>query len=131
MHKCIEMVTVHLIEQNLLVNKVVPFHSGFSYSHISPLPTAVVQNDNYFACTCWKFFLFTVLRPAQEFFLYMETSSGLQNLGVWSALRAFVKGNVFIVSHLLGHGPSIFPVSDHPISQFKTCMGFGGSILPG
>jgi hypothetical protein len=36
---------------------------------------------------------------------------GLQNLGLCSALRAFVQGGVFIVSHLLWHEASVFPVS--------------------
>jgi hypothetical protein len=46
-----------------------------------------------------------VLRPAQEFFTYMETSlfagEGLENLGLSSALRAFEQGGIFIVPHLL------------------------------
>jgi hypothetical protein len=36
---------------------------------------------------------------------------GLQNLGLCSALRAFVQGGIFIVPHLLWHGTSVFPVS--------------------
>jgi hypothetical protein len=52
--------------------------------------------------------LFTVLRPAQEFFTYMEinvTIAGevLQNLGLCSALMAF--------EQVLWHGISLFPVS--------------------
>jgi hypothetical protein len=48
----------------------------------------------------------TVLRPAQEFFTYMETfvtitSEGLQNLCLCSALRAFEQGGIFIVPLLL------------------------------
>jgi hypothetical protein len=43
--------------------------------------------------------------PTQEFFTYMETSpiagEGLQNLGLFSALRAFEQGGIFIVPHLL------------------------------
>jgi hypothetical protein len=35
----------------------------------------------------------------------------LQNLSLCSALRAFEQGGVFIVSHLLWHGTSVFPVS--------------------
>jgi hypothetical protein len=46
-----------------------------------------------------------VLRPAQEFFTYMETSplpvKGLQNLGLCSAIKAFEQGGIFIVTHLL------------------------------
>jgi hypothetical protein len=38
-------------------------------------------------------------------------SEGLQNLGLCSALRAFDKGRIFIVSHLLCHRASGFPVS--------------------
>jgi hypothetical protein len=36
---------------------------------------------------------------------------GLHNLGLCSALRAFEQGGIFIVSHLLWHGTSVFPVS--------------------
>jgi hypothetical protein len=54
--------------------------------------------------------LFTVLRPAQEYFTYI-TGEGLQNLGLCSALRAFEQGGIFIVPHLLWHGASVFPVS--------------------
>jgi hypothetical protein len=54
-------------------------------------------------------YLFTVLRPAQEFFTHMETSSSpLQNQFAFvtkslsSALRAFFEqGGIFIVPHLL------------------------------
>ena len=58
--------------------------------------------------------LFTVLRPTQEYFTYMETSiagEGLQNFGLCSALRAFEQGGIFIMPHLLWHGGSFFPVS--------------------
>jgi hypothetical protein len=44
--------------------------------------------------------LFTVLRPAQEYFTYIA-GEGLQNLGLCSALMAFEQGEIFIVSHLL------------------------------
>jgi hypothetical protein len=39
------------------------------------------------------------------------TYEGLQNLGLCSALRAIEQGGIFIVSHLLWHGTSFFPVS--------------------
>jgi hypothetical protein len=59
------------------------------------------------------FWLFTILRPAQEYFTYMETSPlpGLQNIGLCSALTAFEQRGIFIVPHLLWHGTSVFPVS--------------------
>jgi hypothetical protein len=51
-------------------------------------------------------YYFTVLRPTQEFFTYIEidvTIAGeeLQNLGLCSTLRAFEQGGIFIVPHLL------------------------------
>jgi hypothetical protein len=54
-----------------------------------------------FCVTCiYKIvWLFTVLRPAQEFFNI--TGEGLQNLGLCSALKAFEQGGIFIVPHLL------------------------------
>jgi hypothetical protein len=39
------------------------------------------------------------------------TGEGLQNLGLWSALRAFEQGGIFIVPQLLWHGSLFFPVS--------------------
>jgi hypothetical protein len=60
--------------------------------------------------------LFTVLRPAQEFFTCIEnvtiageglqnlglcSALALQNLGLCSAFRAFEQGGIFIVPHLL------------------------------
>jgi hypothetical protein len=39
------------------------------------------------------------------------TGEGMQNLGLYSALRAIEQGGIFIVSHLLWHGTSFFPVS--------------------
>jgi hypothetical protein len=51
------------------------------------------KNIEWLKVSLWGWF-FTVLRPAQEFFTYMETSplpvhEELQNLGLYSALRAF------------------------------------------
>jgi hypothetical protein len=70
---------------------------------------------------------FTVFRPAQEFFTYMEMSplpvKGCK-IGLCSALRAFEQGVVFIVPHLLWHGTSVFPVSSekptHLVASYDT-----------
>jgi hypothetical protein len=48
------------------------------------------------------------------FHLYGDVTiagEGLQNFGLSSALRAFEQGGIFIVSYLLSHGASVFPVS--------------------
>jgi hypothetical protein len=71
--------------------------------------------------------LFTVLRPAQEFFTFMETS-GLQNLDLCSALRAFEQGGIFIVPQLLWHGASVFPCAPSSRLLRDTRRG-GGPIL--
>jgi hypothetical protein len=80
----------------------------------------------------------TVLRPAQEFFTYNETSpfaSKRLQKGLCSALRAFEQGGIFIVPHLLWHGVSVFLVSSEgpPMALFsrllRHTMGCGGSIL--
>jgi hypothetical protein len=59
--------------------------------------------------------LYIVLRPAQEFFTYMETSplpvKGCKNLGLCSVLRVFEQGGIFIAPHLLWQGASVFQVS--------------------
>ena len=56
---------------------------------------------------------------------------GLQNLGVCSALRACEQGGIFIVSHLLRHGISVFAVSGppHSVASYDTQRGCGGTIL--
>jgi hypothetical protein len=71
--------------------------------------------------------LFTVLRPAQEYFTYGDATiagEGLQNLGLCSALRAFEQGGIFIVPRLLWHGASVFPVSSegppHSVASYDT-----------
>jgi hypothetical protein len=82
--------------------------------------------------------LFSVLRPAQEYFTYMETSplqvKVCKLLGLYSALRAFEQGGIFIVPHLLWHRASVFPVSSegppHSVASYDThTRGCGGSIL--
>jgi hypothetical protein len=82
--------------------------------------------------------LYTVLRPPQEFFLLIwrhyqyrwragditNTGEGLQNLGLCTALRAFEQGGIFIKPHLLRHGGSVFPVSSegppHSVASYDT-----------
>jgi hypothetical protein len=71
--------------------------------------------------------LFTSL--SRIFHLYRDVSTaceGLQNLGllVCSALRAFEKGGIFIVPHLLWHGVFRSHPKDRPIqSPLTTRMG--------
>ena len=52
-----------------------------------------------------------------------NTGEGLQNLSLYSALRAFKQGGVFIVPHLW-HGTSVFPVSSegppHLVAFYNT-----------
>jgi hypothetical protein len=75
--------------------------------------------------------------PLKNFHLYGDVTiagEGLQNLGLWSALRAFEQGGIFIVPHLLWHGTSVFPVSSegppHSVASYDTRGGVhGGSIL--
>jgi hypothetical protein len=64
---------------------------------------------------------------SRMFYLYGDvTIAGgrLQNLGLWSALRAFELGGIFIVQHLLWHGISPqyfrFHKKDHPIQSLLT-----------
>jgi hypothetical protein len=49
------------------------------------------------------------------------TGEGLQNLGLYSALRASEQGGIFIMPHLLRHGESFILVStegaDRPIQS--------------
>jgi hypothetical protein len=58
--------------------------------------------------------LFTVLRPSQELFTYMETSplqvKGCKILCLCPVLRAFQQGGIVIVLHLLRHAASVFQV---------------------
>jgi hypothetical protein len=56
------------------------------------------------------------------------TGEGLQHLGLYSVLRAFEQGGIFIVSHLLWHGALDFRShpKDHPIQWYisKTLVRF-------
>jgi hypothetical protein len=58
--------------------------------------------------------IFTVLRSRSRiFYLYGDvtiTGEGLQNSGLFSALRALEQGGIFIVQHLLGHKASVLLV---------------------
>jgi hypothetical protein len=49
---------------------------------------------------------------------------GLQNLGLWSALRAFEQRGIFITLHLLWQGTSVFLVSyegpPHLVASYNT-----------
>jgi hypothetical protein len=62
------------------------------------------------------------------------TGEGLQNLGLCSALRAFEQGGIFIVSHLLWHGTSVFPVSSegppHSVASYDTQGDMENLFLP-
>jgi hypothetical protein len=71
--------------------------------------------------------LFTVLRPAQEYFTYMETSPlPVKGCKFWPKLGAqgLWAGKDLIVPHLLWHGTSVFPVSSegppHSVASYNT-----------
>jgi hypothetical protein len=59
---------------------------------------------------------------------------GLQNLGLCSALRAFEQGGISIVTHLLWHGTSVFPVSSegspHSVASYDTHEDVNYLFLP-
>jgi hypothetical protein len=57
------------------------------------------------------------------FHLYGDVTiagKGLQNLGLYSALRAFEQGGIFIVPYLLWHGTPIFLVSSEGPPHLKS-----------
>jgi hypothetical protein len=60
---------------------------------------------------------------------------GLQNLGLCLALRSFEQGGIFIVSYLLWHGTSVFPVSfEEPpnlVASFDTLWDAEDLFKPG
>jgi hypothetical protein len=67
------------------------------------------------------------------FHLYRDVTivgEGLQNLGQCSALKAFEQVGIFIVSHLLWHGTSVFQVSTegppHSVTSYDTRGGVSG-----
>jgi hypothetical protein len=97
-----------------------PFQ-GISISHIFFNQLYIINKwyilslNNWWTWTLIDW-LFTVLRPAQEFFTDMETSplpvKGLQNLDLCSALKAFEQGGIYMVPHVCcAHRTSVFPVS--------------------
>jgi hypothetical protein len=71
--------------------------------------------------------LFTVLRPTQEYFTYMETSQLPWRATKFRpmlgpALRAFVQVGVFVVPYLLWHAASVFPISSEvPAHSVASC----------
>jgi hypothetical protein len=59
--------------------------------------------------------LFTILRPAQEYFTYVDVTiagEGLQNLGLCSALMAFAQGGILSCHTSCDTGPRFF--RSHP-----------------
>jgi hypothetical protein len=50
------------------------------------------------------------------------TGVGLEHLGLCSALRAFEKGGIFTLPHLLWHGASVFPVSSEGTPPFSRLL---------
>jgi hypothetical protein len=117
------------------------------------LCTRTFQNEeNYWQISWLIDWLFTVSHPPQEFFTYMETSplpvkgckieilivifslyindisKLLRNLGLCSALRAFEQGGIFIVSHLLWHGTSVFPISSEGPHHLVASLDTHGSV---
>jgi hypothetical protein len=80
-------------------------------------------------CMCWFHWLiiYGFMSRTRFFHLYGDVTvagEGLQNVGLWSALRAFEQGGIFIVPHLLWHGTSVFPVSSdgplHSVAFYDT-----------
>jgi hypothetical protein len=76
--------------------------------------------------------------PLKLFYLYRDVTiagEGLQNLGLYSALRAFEQGGIFIVLHLLWHGTSVFSVSSerppHSVASYDTHGNVEDLIQPG
>jgi hypothetical protein len=66
------------------------------------------------------------------FHLYGDVTiagEGLQNLGLWSALRTFEQGRIFIVPHLMWHGASFFPVSSEGLPHLVASYDTQGSVL--
>ena len=57
---------------------------------------------------------------------------GAANLGLYSALKVFEHGGIFLVSHLLWHGASVFPVSSEwpPHSITSYCWWRAGKLRP-
>jgi hypothetical protein len=74
----------------------------------------------------WSIFYFLPSR-SRIFHSYGDVTiagEGLQNWGLCLALRAFEQGGIFIVSHLLWNGTSVFSVSSegplHLIASYDT-----------
>jgi hypothetical protein len=71
--------------------------------------------------------IYSFTSRSRIFHLYGDVTNageGLQNLGLYSALRAFEQGGIFIVPHPLWHGTSVFPVSSegppHLVASYDT-----------
>jgi hypothetical protein len=64
---------------------------------------------------CVLFVCLVCLKPHEQFFSYLAAvtiiSDRAVNFGLWSALRAFQKGEIFTVPNLLQNGTSVYTVS--------------------
>jgi hypothetical protein len=86
------------------------YNSKVSSSIRTNLLSVIMQMIDYY----YWLIIYCFTSRSRIFHLYGDvtnTGERLQNLGLYSALRAFEQGGIFIVPHLLWHGTSVFPVS--------------------
>jgi hypothetical protein len=75
--------------------------------------------------------IYSFMSCSRIFNLYGDITiagEGLQNLGLSLALRAFEQGGIFIMSHLLWHGTSVFPVSSEGPPHLVTFYDTRGDV---
>jgi hypothetical protein len=105
-------VSFHLKPWNILFITCLPPHTCFCWLYsLEGMAIHNVISKNYHEwyhidIKDWLI-IYCFTSHSRIFHLY----EGLQNLGLCLVLRAFEKGGIFIVPHLLQHGTSVFPVS--------------------
>jgi hypothetical protein len=91
----------------------------------------VLKSVNKYVCKRMIDYLLYFTSRARFFHLYGDviiTDEGLQNSGLWSALRAFEQGGIFIVQHLLWHGTSVFQVSSEELPHSAASYDTRGGV---
>jgi hypothetical protein len=75
--------------------------------------------------------IYSFTSRSRIFHLYGDViiaGEGLQNLGLYSVLRAFELEGIFIVPHLLWHGASVFPVSPEGLPHLFASYDTRGNV---
>jgi hypothetical protein len=106
---------ISLMHSSILRRIWFNFHDTLFFPALLQILQLCIRISNFFglSITDWLI-IYDFTSRSRIFHLYWAVTiagEGLQNLRLFSALRAFEQGGIFIVPHLLWHWTSVFPVS--------------------